>query len=1148
MKVLKHWWTAALLACPAALGAEFDNEDINNPATEGSTTVDGDTITVVGGGNDIWGTADMFQFYYATFQGSEDFDAVVQVISLEGTHHWAKAELMARNGGGSEFAEPGDPHISLMATRTGGQNQISPQWREVRDGGSGWNGGNVVSPVPYPDVHFRLTKSGSVISSFFSEDGESWQLMYRADTSDPDAPVHGKGSGWTGEDYGASDTTVHLGLAVTSHDDNPDVVATAVFRNFRLLSPKAPTVTADPVNASVLAGAPVEFSVEVSGDASPPPEYQWTRNGQDIAGATGSVLSMDRASIADNGAAIAVRVSNSAGSVTSGAATLTVTPDTEPPTIVSAEGHELFETIRITFSEPLDPASAATASNYTLSEGVQVRSAALGGEPGSASDHTVVLETSEQPIGTSLTLSVANVKDAAGGNPVASGTQHTFTTHIWVSGVVLHRYWQNINTRVPSMPGGHGVPSQTFAALRTLAEFPNSPDGTTLQPRWEFPPNGGGNMWDQYCNQISGWFMPPATDDYVFFTNSDDPSALYLSPDNDPANKLLIAQQINWAGARQWQAGDDNQKRHKRSDWFTDVYDVEQEYAEDIWEDFTTDWGITLEAGERYYLESLSREAGGGDNHAVTFITVDEAVELDAPPANGDAPALTGDVIGVFLNPNGTSVTFASQPQDTSVVQGRPATFSVVAEATSAYGTDVAYQWETAAADSDDWTEIDGATGSSYTTGILNLGDTGTRYRVNVGATALNLYSVHSASAAVNVTQDTVPPMVLPHLTSAAGDSVFIAFDERMDRGSVETASNYTVTGTGVSSVQLVGAEENIAWLTLGGDLDSNASVVVSNVEDAYGNAIATTTVGNLHDVLAYWDFDEERSGTVYGQARAIPAQMMGSAAFSADGEGRSGSAGDRAMDFGARANGAYLRVEPADFFNLVPHTLDQITIAFWQKWSQVPAAQSAFWAFSPSSGGGGRGLQAHTPWNAAGAIYFDTVGCCNGATQRINSGNYDVLSEEVDYQEWNHFAFTKSGSLKEIWINGEIFHEGENTSVLPGDITRLSIGSADNGGNSHGGWLDDFAIFGTALSEADIVSLAEGKRPDEIRDFVPIEPQLDDATIGIAFDSQGRVMIEYTGTLYSSGDVAGPFEAVAGAASPYSPPGDAGPMFYYAR
>ena len=84
----------------------------------------------------------------------------------------------------------------------------------------------------------------------------------------------------------------------------------------------APTIAAQPQSASVLAGQSASFSVTASGSA--PLAYQWRRNGVPIAGATAASYTTPATVAGDSGAAFSVVVSNSAGSVTSSAAALTV--------------------------------------------------------------------------------------------------------------------------------------------------------------------------------------------------------------------------------------------------------------------------------------------------------------------------------------------------------------------------------------------------------------------------------------------------------------------------------------------------------------------------------------------------------------------------------------------------------------------------------------------------------------------------------------------------------------------------------------------------------------------------------------------------------------------------------------------------------
>src|SRR5690348_15735173 len=84
-----------------------------------------------------------------------------------------------------------------------------------------------------------------------------------------------------------------------------------------------PAITVQPTNQTVTVGQSASFSVTATG--STPLSYQWQKSGAAISGATAATYSTPASTSADNGAQFNVVVSNSKGSVTSNAATLTVT-------------------------------------------------------------------------------------------------------------------------------------------------------------------------------------------------------------------------------------------------------------------------------------------------------------------------------------------------------------------------------------------------------------------------------------------------------------------------------------------------------------------------------------------------------------------------------------------------------------------------------------------------------------------------------------------------------------------------------------------------------------------------------------------------------------------------------------------------------
>ena len=95
----------------------------------------------------------------------------------------------------------------------------------------------------------------------------------------------------------------------------------------------APTITTQPVNQTVTAGQTATFGVVAGGTA--PLSYQWQKNGANVAGATASSYTTPVTATTDSGSTFDVVVSNTAGSATSNAATLTVNAAAVAPTITT---------------------------------------------------------------------------------------------------------------------------------------------------------------------------------------------------------------------------------------------------------------------------------------------------------------------------------------------------------------------------------------------------------------------------------------------------------------------------------------------------------------------------------------------------------------------------------------------------------------------------------------------------------------------------------------------------------------------------------------------------------------------------------------------------------------------------------------------
>ena len=130
---------------------------------------------------------------------------------------------------------------------------------------------------------------------------------------------------------------------------------------------QAPVIVTHPQDRTVSVGQSATFTVSASGSA--PLSYQWQRNGTNIAGATAASYTIINAQPGDSGAQFRAVVTNSVGSATSNAATLTVTTN-QPPTATitqppSASQYSAGETITYA-GTGIDPEDGSlTGANFT---------------------------------------------------------------------------------------------------------------------------------------------------------------------------------------------------------------------------------------------------------------------------------------------------------------------------------------------------------------------------------------------------------------------------------------------------------------------------------------------------------------------------------------------------------------------------------------------------------------------------------------------------------------------------------------------------------------------------------------------------------------------------------------------------------------
>jgi hypothetical protein len=227
----------------------------------------------------------------------------------------------------------------------------------------------------------------------------------------------------------------------------------------------------------------------------------------------------------------------------------------------------------------------------------------------------------------------------------------------------------------------------------------------------------------------------------------------------------------------------------------------------------------------------------------------------------------------------------------------------------------------------------------------------------------------------------------------------------------------------------------------------------------------------NPDDLLGYWGFDNSNADVL---GRSPDATFVGSAAFSADGGGASGVAGDWALDLGAVNDGAVAQVATGTHFDRANST-GVMAVSFSQLNTGV-GNTSAFWATAPAATANFRGFQAHTPWGN-GTIFFDHAGCCAAPGQRL------TVDGQITTDVWQDFVFQIDGAGgKQIWVDGVLaVEQASGADPLLALDGGLTIGGEPPSANSFGGLIDNVAVWSSTIPEGDIFALANGATPLDI-------------------------------------------------------------------
>jgi hypothetical protein len=570
------------------------------------------------------------------------------------------------------------------------------------------------------------------------------------------------------------------------------------------------TFSQQPADATASEGVTAQFSANGSGRTltdklnNPPTTssvfWQWQRQAPgstdwvDIAGANGTTYTTPVLFPADDGTKYRLMANIPGLAAPSAAATLTVAPDVERPTITGVSsvptGDSTFgvqTSVRVFFSEPMNRTSIETIANYAITkDGAPVTiSAAVA----ASNNRSVTLTVPAMNPGDTFTLTATGLVDPAVGANVIdpNPTVRTFSAHVLANAIRRQLYFD--------IGGG------SLNNLTNHARFPNSPNVDEFAPLFEMPPTNPNR--ENFGTRITGLIVPTETADYHFAISGDDNQGFWLSPDANPANRRLIVAEPQWNGYRAWNTND---RRVGNNGFFPDVTTLPINRSPN------TVGATRLEAGVRYYAELLAKEGGGGDSTAVTWWKVGENM-----PADG-TPAISSSFVLSYVNPDNT-INISAQPQNQTVGPGTNAVFSVTANPTAPFlGGPISYQWRRGGVN------IPGANGSSYSITAAE-GDNGASFDVVMNAPGA---PTATSTAATLTVGGTVPPaptlsivktgnnVVVTYPTSAQAGGHALQKSTGLPGGFAADATGTDQAGTFTTTVDVTagGAADQSYWRT----------------------------------------------------------------------------------------------------------------------------------------------------------------------------------------------------------------------------------------------------------------------------------------------------------------------------------------------
>lgn len=502
---------------------------------------------------------------------------------------------------------------------------------------------------------------------------------------------------------------------------------------------------------------------------------------------------------------------------------------------------------------------------------------------------------------------------------------------------------------------------------------------------------------------------------------------------------------------------------------------------------------IALVAGKKYAFVAIVKEGGGGDYLQVAMRKAGSTTAL--------AP-VSGALIGANAKPNLGDPQITKQPVLPATMQeGQPWSLSVDGTVTpAAFNYPIVVQWQK------NGVNIPGATSKTFTIQKVTPADAGT-YRAVVSAPSGK--SVNSVELTAVVVSDNVPPTLVTALKSfSSATKVLVNFSEAVSASSANTAANYKINNGVTVSAAALAANGRTVELTTSSISGSNNQLTVSGVLDLFNNTIAANSTIAIGVQKGIYFVTADPGPLTYAGDIAISQHLQD------QGHDVEVARGSDVPDDGSTAIGRDLIIESSSLGS------GTVEISGVGKFRSLPipamdweaSSEDAF-AFQAANGG-----------TTGGQTQLNIVDPTHPLAAGLPKGLVTVTTAAEPFSRGTpvgaHIVATLANDPSQAIIYGyEKGDKGEAGFVMPARRVFFYFGDNTAVVSNENGWK----LFDAAVNWLLGIQVTVPPTAAKFTKFTK--------------NADGTITLEWTGggTLEASPSVTGPWQAVAGATSPYT-------------